>query len=107
MVVALLACLAGTVATGVIAYGERGRGPLASLGATAPAGAYRRGSNVEDETIGRTEEKESAVGELHATLANITLALVVLHVLGVALASLTHRENLPAAMITGKKRAED
>ena len=28
MVIALLLCLAGTVATGVVAYGERGKGPL-------------------------------------------------------------------------------
>ncbi len=32
MVIALLVCLAGTVATGIVAYGERGKGPLTADG---------------------------------------------------------------------------
>jgi cytochrome b len=46
------------------------------------------------------------LGELHGALANIKFALVILHVLGVGLASVMHRENLVLAMIDGRKRAD-
>jgi cytochrome b len=108
MIIALLVSLAVTVATGVIAYGELGKGPLAVNG----AGSVKQAVAEEDEGVGAVPKagakgEESMMGELHDSLANITLALIILHVLGVGLASFVHRENLLAAMITGRKRAEE
>jgi cytochrome b len=106
MVIALIVCLAGTVATGVNAYGERGKGPLAADGAAIATVAHAEENEGGSEAEG-AEDKRSIVSELHGALANITLALVVLHVLGVGLASYAHRENLVSAMLTGKKRAAE
>jgi cytochrome b len=45
------------------------------------------------------------VEEVHETLAYAMIALIGLHVLGVVMSSLTHRENLVKAMVTGRKRS--
>lgn len=47
------------------------------------------------------------VGNLHEALADALLALIALHLAGVALASWRHRENLVAAMLHGRKRTEN
>ncbi len=110
MVVLLLLSLAATVVTGLMAYGDRGKGPLAAVGTPLVAAAY-----ADEDEGGRPDgpntrrnggNGDSAVGELHSALANITLALAVLHVIGVGLASVVHHENLVRAMIDGRKRAD-
>ena len=112
MVFVLLLSLAGTVVTGLITYAqEESARPLAAYYAQEPATAPQvdePGAFEEEEEEGEERgrgEGESAVAEVHEVLANVTLALVIFHILGVVLASFVHHENLARAMITGRKRA--
>jgi cytochrome b len=112
MVVALLLCLALTVATGLVVFAEEeGAGPLAPLYSQAavssqPSAGAIEFSEEEQEGDEREDDgQESAFKEVHELFANITLALVILHVIGVVFASFAHHENLARAMVTGRKRA--
>jgi cytochrome b len=98
MVVLLLLSLAATTAAGMMLYALHDHeGPFASFVAepAASAGGAAR----------REDPREELWEEVHETFAYLTLALVVLHLGGVAVASWAHRENLVRAMITGVKRA--
>jgi cytochrome b len=84
MVVALLVFITATVVTGLIVYGgDQQAGPLAGM---------------VSEATGESME------EVHEVIANITLALVFLHIAAVVFASFAHRENLVRSMVTGYKR---
>jgi cytochrome b len=83
MVMLLLVFLAATIVTGLIVYGgDQQAGPLAGM---------------------FTEETGEAVEEWHEIIANITLALVFIHIAAVIVASFVYRENLVRAMMTGYK----
>jgi cytochrome b len=111
MIFLLLASLAATVGSGLTVYAyDSHAGPLATfvgVSNAARAGGNENGSGAESEAPGGAEAREETWEELHEVLANFTLALVGLHILGVLVASFVYRENLVAAMITGKKRGED
>jgi cytochrome b len=115
MAIALLAALAGTTWTGMILYAqEENAGPLApwyggqtaAIEAPALIASARADEDGEDgeHEGGRRGEGEGSVEELHETLANATLILILLHVAGVVVASRAHDENLVRAMIDGRKR---
>ena len=84
MVVILLIFVAATVVTGLVVYGgDQQAGPLAGM---------------------FSKETGEAMEGVHELIANITLALVLMHVSAVVLASFVHHENLARAMVTGRKR---
>lgn len=110
MILALLLLLAATATSGMMLLAvDEGRGPLAgivtaqSLGKnkTISAAATVGEENGEGE---KNEGGEELLEEVHEVLANLTLLLVIVHILGVAAASFAHRENLPRSMVTGWKR---
>jgi cytochrome b len=116
MVFLLLISLAGTVWSGLTVYAyDQGAGPLAGVlvGGAVPgdASGEREGEREGASSLAPRREAGSAFEaqeeyweEFHELLANLTLALIVLHIGGVLLASFVHRENLPWAMINGRKR---
>ena len=96
MAVALLVFLAASVVTGVAAYGDRGKGPLAN-------GATMQITQAYAETNEGGHSASGVIGGQHGAITSIALILVILHIVGVAVASIMHRENLVTAMISGKK----
>ena len=87
MVILLLLMLALTTLSGLAVYGYKElAGPLAFLAAYP----VFEGEGFE---------------EIHEVCANLTVALIVVHVAGVLVSSVLHRENLVRAMITGTKRS--
>ncbi len=112
MVVLLLIMVAGTAVTGFVAEQEKAGRPQpgVTVSAEAARGTAILTERSHEEREGHREhehEHETFIGEAHEVFANLTLFLVILHVLGVALASYVHRENLARAMVTGKKRPEE
>jgi len=89
MIILLLIMLTLISITGLLLYGaDEHAGPLAGVMAGA-------GKDVEEMLEG-----------LHEFCANFTVFLVAIHLTGVVMESVLHKENLVRAMVTGWKRSE-
>lgn len=98
MIVLLLVVLLLTTASGAaLLTREKGMGPFSTF-ITVAQQAPRQGS-------GKEHEADSSWKEIHEVFANLALVFVLVHIGGVALASLSHHENLVASMLNGRKRA--
>lgn len=109
MTLLLLIMLLIVTITGLKVYGVEGHGPLAVAPAvmvvTEARAEAREEQAAANESEGDEESAEEFWEEIHEVASNITLALIVLHILGVVVSSWRHKENLVLAMITGKKKA--
>jgi cytochrome b len=85
MILALLLCLTLVTLSGMSLYALEGSGPLAGTSVSRWPGPL--------------------LEQVHGFLADLTVVLVGLHVLGVLVISWRHRENLIKAMFTGGKPA--
>lgn len=88
MIVLMILSLLALTISGVALYGvDEQAGPLAGL------------------LAGAGHDTEEIFEEVHEFLAHFTVILIFIHVSGVLVESLLHRENLIRAMLTGNKRA--
>ncbi len=87
MVLLLLLSLATLTFTGMVLIASDGDGPLAGTVFASFSGDWAE--------------------DIHEAMANMTLALVFIHIAGVVVSSLLHRENLVKAMISGEKEMTD
>lgn len=98
MIVALVLSLSATAFTGWLMADETRISLLPQVVSVAHADEYGEYGDYGDFAGGE-------VGDLHEAFATLTLVLVALHIGGVVLASVRHKENLARAMVTGRKRS--
>lgn len=122
MIVALILMLSLTVTSGMLLYGAKYKaGPFAEWTAGVGGNFLSFGQEAfasRDEDEWNHERREHSYGygfpargeknevleEFHEISANVTLVLALIHTVGVLVVSLQTRENLPRAMITGRKK---
>ena len=107
MVLALLTVLGTTTLSGMKLYAvEEGEGPFASNIQLNLINQVHADSHKEEHSEYSNDTDEGAEEfweEIHEASISLLLMLIVLHVLGVALASKQHKENLARSMVTGNK----
>ena len=106
MMLALLLGLLLVVGSGLATYAvENNAGPLADImGSSVVAQPEARAGAGDEKEDEREAEGDDLWEEVHEVLSNLVLILVLIHIVGVVLASLILRENLIRSMVTGYKR---
>lgn len=123
MILALLFSLSVTTGSGLMLFAlEEGKGPLAPLVASAetapdtagPLAVHEASYDEDDDDDGHDRGShggenalEDMMEGLHKAFTYLTLGLAGLHVIGVVMSGRAHKENLVAAMITGRKKTEN
>jgi len=102
MIYLLLFSLFATVMSGLEAYAQEGKGPLAN---NSIAMIEQARANGDDEDDDEEHEGDEFWEEIHEFFSHLTLLLIGLHIIGVLVASAINRENLVQSMITGRKRS--
>ena len=97
MVVMMLLVLTLVTWTGLETYAAEGKGPLANISLDITA------AHADDNHGDRNRGGEEFWEELHEFTVNLMLILIFVHIAGVLISSLLHGENLPRAMVTGRK----
>lgn len=105
MVIALILSLFITTLSGLKLYAvEEGLGPFANNLPQVQLISSAYADSDEHNNEGEDDFWEEFWEEIHEFFANFSVFLIFLHVSGVFVSSLLHKENLVKAMITGKKR---
>lgn len=108
MVCLLLCVLLLTMTAGLKTLGAFGKGPLADMPAGIMASAYANGDEGHDDHHDHDHGADAGFWkEIHQGLVGFLIFLVVIHVCGVIVSSVLHKENLILPMITGKKRIRE
>jgi len=97
MVVVMLLTLALVTWTGLETYAAEGKGPLANVSLEITA------AHADDDHGNWKRGGEEFWEEVHEFTVSLMLILIFVHIAGVFVSSLLHGENLPRAMVTGRK----